>query len=90
MGENTTGNKTSFKDILEMLFIPFKPLIDKTKSSQSMQTGLTIASVVVYIIPIIFYIATKNIFIALVPWIITVWIIKRICDDFTKSKFPPE
>ena len=90
MDDDINGNKTSFIDILEMIFIPFKPLIEKTKNSQSMQTGLTIASIVVYIIPIIFYLATKNIFIALVPWIITVWIIKRICDDFAKPKFPPE
>ena len=79
-------NKMSFKRILEILFIPFKPLIDVTRDSREMQVGLVIASVVIYIIPIVFYIAIKNIWIALGSWLFVVWVLKSIGDEFTKSK----
>ena len=81
MSEDTTGKGISLKDNLIMLILPFKPLIDMTKDSQSMQTGLMIASAVIYLIPIVFYIATKNILIALVSWLFVVWVLWKISQE---------
>jgi hypothetical protein len=81
MSEDTTGKEISLKDNLIMLILPFKPLIDMTKDSGSMQTGLMIASAVIYLIPIVFYIATKNILIALVSWLFVVWVLWRISQE---------
>jgi hypothetical protein len=84
MGEDTTGRGTSIKDNLIMLLIPFKPLIDMTKDSQGMQTGLMIASAAIYLIPVILYLVTKNVLIALVSWLFVVWVLWRIGQEFRK------
>jgi len=90
MSNNTTSNGISLKKILEMFFIPLKPLIDMAKDSINVQVGLIIFSIIIYIIPVIFYIATKNVFFALLPWLFIVWVCIKIGNEIAKSKNPSE